>query len=272
MSKHRKMKSRTKKFAAVTATSATAAALTAGAAVQADKPVTWADILLTAGPNYTQLIEDWSNSYDNILLAQYNINSAGASLWNPLASATGGLLPTFSNDYDHNDLATIPGILAALADALGDGTDLSVVPGLPADATTTVLGGLLAGLLPIPGLGTALGGAVARRPRQPRSAVASLRLCLDDLSGIPAHRRSTHARPTYSASQLPRRRTKTDSHGRFSVRAGRPHSAIRSSNCRSLTGSRAGKQILSSLTRGWRSDQCSLEPVPALERRRHSGP
>ncbi len=62
MSKHRKMKSRTKKFAAVTAATATTAALTVGAAPSPDKEVTWRDVLLTAGPDYFQLIEDMSSS------------------------------------------------------------------------------------------------------------------------------------------------------------------------------------------------------------------
>ena len=39
-----------------------------------DKEVTWRDILLTAGPDYFQLIEDMSNSLDNIIIAQGNIN------------------------------------------------------------------------------------------------------------------------------------------------------------------------------------------------------
>ena len=87
MSKHRKMKSRTKKFAAVTATTATAAAaLTIGAAPSPDKEVTLRDVLLTAGPDYFQLIEDMSNSLDNIIIAQGNINEGFESFWDPISS------------------------------------------------------------------------------------------------------------------------------------------------------------------------------------------
>ena len=76
MSKHRKRKSRTKKFAAVTAVTATTAALTVGmAAPSPDKALTWRDVMLTAGPDYLQLIEDMSKSLDNIIIAQGNIKA-----------------------------------------------------------------------------------------------------------------------------------------------------------------------------------------------------
>ena len=96
MSKHRKMKSRTKKFAAVTATTATAAALTIGAVPSPDKEVTLRDVLLTAGPDYFQLIEDMSSSLDNIIIAQGNINEGFESFWDPISSVSGGLLPSFN--------------------------------------------------------------------------------------------------------------------------------------------------------------------------------
>ena len=146
MSKHRKNKSRTKKFATVTAVTATTAALTVGAAPSPDKEVTWRDILLTAGPDYLQLIEDMSDSLDNIIIAQGNINEGFESFWDPISSASGGLLPTFNSQYDYNDLTTLAGILGALAHALDNGTDIEAVPGIPAGTATTVLALLLGGL------------------------------------------------------------------------------------------------------------------------------
>lgn len=146
MGKHRKMKSRSKKFAAVTATTATAAALTIGAAPSPDKEVTWRDVLLTAGPDYFQLIEDMSNSLDNIIIAQGNINEGFESFWDPISSASGGVLPSFDSDYDYEDLTTLAGILGALANALENGTDVEAVPGIPAGTATAVLALLLQGL------------------------------------------------------------------------------------------------------------------------------
>ncbi|GFG53233.1 hypothetical protein MAGR_46740 [Mycolicibacterium agri] len=121
--------------------------------------MTWRDILLTAGPNYTQLITDWSNSLDNILIAQGNIQGGAASFWNPIASASGGLLPTFTAGTTQTDLATISGIITALTDALNNASDLGVVPGLSADAAAIVLGGVLQGLIPIEGVDDVLTGA-----------------------------------------------------------------------------------------------------------------
>ena len=146
MSKHRKMKSRTKKFAAVTATTATAAALTIGAAPSPDKEVTLHDVLLTAGPDYFQLIEDMSSSLDNIIIAQGNINEGFESFWDPISGASGGLLPSFNSQYNYEDLTTLSGILGALANALDNGTDVEAVPGIPAGTATAVLALLLQGL------------------------------------------------------------------------------------------------------------------------------
>lgn len=146
MSKHRKMKSKTKKFAAVTAATATTAALTIGAAPSPDKEVTWRDVLLTAGPDYFQLIEDMSNSYDNILVAQGNLGGSAADFLAPFAAASGGLLPSFSAGTMQTNLDTVSEILAALSQALDEGTDVSVVPGISNEAAATVLQGMLAGL------------------------------------------------------------------------------------------------------------------------------
>lgn len=146
MSKHRKMKSRSKKFAAVTAVTATTAALTIGAAPSPDKEITWRDVLLTAGPDYFQLIEDMSNSLDNIIIAQGNINEGFESFWDPISSASGGLLPSFDSSYSYEDLTTLSGILGALANALNNGTDVEAVPGVPAGTATAVLALLLSGL------------------------------------------------------------------------------------------------------------------------------
>lgn len=161
MSKHRKMSRGSKKFAAVGASTATAAALTVGFVSAPEKATTWGEVLLSAatGPDYTQLITDWSNTLDNVLIAQGNIQGGAAAFWNPIASAAGGLLPTFNAGTTQNDLATIAGIISALTEALNNATDLSVVPGLPADTATTVLAGLLQGLVPVPGIGAALEGA-----------------------------------------------------------------------------------------------------------------
>jgi hypothetical protein len=147
MSKHRRVKSRSKKFAAVTAVTATTAALTVGAAAPSpDKTVTWRDVMLTAGPDYIQLIEDMSKSLDNIIIAQGNIGEGFEAFWDPLSSASGGLLPGFDSEYDYNDLTTLSGILEALSDALKNGTDIEAVPGIPTGTAVNVLALLLAGL------------------------------------------------------------------------------------------------------------------------------
>ncbi|OBB15351.1 hypothetical protein A5662_06670 [Mycobacteriaceae bacterium 1482268.1] len=131
----------------MTAATATAAALTVGMAPPSpDKALTWRDVLLTAGPDYIQLIEDMSKSLDNMIIAQGNVNEAFESFWDPFSSASGGLLPSFDSDYDYNDLTTLEGILGALADALENGTDIEAVPGIPAGTAATVLAGILGGL------------------------------------------------------------------------------------------------------------------------------
>jgi len=101
-----------------------------------------------AGPDYTQLITDNSNSLDNILFINGNVGGAAASFWNPIANAIpGGLLPTFTADTEQLDLTSLTGLAQALAQILPlPVPDLSAVPGLPADATALLTAGLLPGL------------------------------------------------------------------------------------------------------------------------------
>ncbi|WP_164478741.1 hypothetical protein [Mycolicibacterium stellerae] len=141
------MKKRTKKFAAVTAVTATTAALTVGMAPPSpDKALTWRDVMLAADIDYIQLIEDMSKSLDNIIIAQGNIGEGFESFWDPISSASGGLLPSFDSEYDYDDLTTLSGILDALSEALADGTNVEAVPGISDEAAATVLAGILAGL------------------------------------------------------------------------------------------------------------------------------
>ena len=64
--------------------------------------------MLAAGPDYLELIGDMSKSLDNFIIAQGNINEGFESFWDPISSASGGLLPSFNSDYDYNDLTTLP--------------------------------------------------------------------------------------------------------------------------------------------------------------------
>lgn len=159
-SKHRKRSQRSKKIALMGASTATATVLTVGM-VSASTPqgaVNERDVALTAatGPNYTQLITDSSNSLNNVLFTAGNLGGAAAGIWDPLATAIpGGLLPTFTAGTTQNDLTSIAGLLATLSGI--SVPDLSGVPGLPTDATTTITGALLPGLVPALGV---LGGPV----------------------------------------------------------------------------------------------------------------
>ena len=116
--------------------------------------------MLTAGPDYFQLIEDMSNSYDNILVAQGNFGGAAADLWAPFAAASGGLLPSFSAGTTQTSLDTVSDILTALSQALDEGTNVSVVPGISNEAAATVLQGMLAGLGVDPGLVGTVGALI----------------------------------------------------------------------------------------------------------------
>lgn len=141
MARHRRKPARRYiKQAAVSAGAmATAAAMTVGAA---------APPAIAAGPDYTQLITDNSNSLDNILFIKGNVGGAAASFWNPIANAIpGGLLPTFTADVEQLDLTSLTGLAQALSQILPlPVPDLSAVPGLPADATALITAGLLPGL------------------------------------------------------------------------------------------------------------------------------
>lgn len=138
MALHRRKPARKyiKKAAALTGSAATATVMTVGMAAP---PANAAD----TGPDYSQIITDSSNSLNNFLIEAGNLGGEAAAYWDSLATGIpGGLLPTFTAGTTQNNLTSLAGILAALSDA----TELSGVPGLPTDASTTILAGLLSGL------------------------------------------------------------------------------------------------------------------------------
>jgi hypothetical protein len=149
MANRRRKPARTyiKKAAVVGGAAATATAMAVGmAAPSANAAAT--------GPDYTQLITDYSDSLDNLLVTYGNVGGAAANIWDPIASAIpGGLLPTFTAGTSSLSLTDLLDIIPLLTTALSDATNLSGVPGLPANASTTILEGLLDGL----GLGGAAG-------------------------------------------------------------------------------------------------------------------
>ncbi len=152
--KHRRFSRRSKKFATLGVATITAATMTVGMAPAptAETAVSRSVALAAAtGPNYTQLVTDWSNSLNNVLFTAGNLGGAAAGLWDPLAAAVpGGLLPTFTAGTTQNDLTSLAGLLAALSQITVP--DLSGVPGLPPNATTILTAGLLPGLVPALGV------------------------------------------------------------------------------------------------------------------------
>jgi len=145
--KHRKYSQRSKAIAAAGVATATATALTVGlappppATETAKFPVA---LMASAGPNYTQLIKDTSNSLDNLLLDGSLTNALNAFL-NPLGA-------TLTATAEQNNLLTVDGAVNALVDVLNrlnSLPDVSNVPGLPAgagDVLTQNLGPVLAAL------------------------------------------------------------------------------------------------------------------------------
>lgn len=156
--KHRRQRRRVKRVATLGAATATVTALTVGVAPPpAQAAAVQRDFWLSAatGPDYTQLITDSSNSLNNILFAAGNFGNAAANVWNPVANAVpGGLLPTFFAGTTQDDLTSITGLLGVLSDLVTDLTSLNLdgIPGLPADADTAILAGLLPGLAPAAGV------------------------------------------------------------------------------------------------------------------------
>jgi hypothetical protein len=155
-SKHRKQSQRVKRVALIGAASATATCLTVGAApppAPARHAVSSVPVALAAastGPNYTELIESLSNSTNNVLFASSNFQNALTSLTNPIAAASGGLLPTFNSSVDQQNLATLSGLLDLLSRLLAN-PNLDNIPGLPAGSLTTILNALAPGLAPVTG-------------------------------------------------------------------------------------------------------------------------
>ncbi|WP_233272186.1 hypothetical protein [Mycolicibacterium smegmatis] len=168
--KRRSRKARAKKIATLGAATMTATALTAGVApiAEANSAVVSREVALTAGPNYTQLITDSSNSLNNVLFATGNFGGAAAGLWNPLATAfPGGVFPSFYSGTGQEDLSSVDGFADAL-DALGGvfgDLNLDAIPGLSDLASTAVLAGLIPGLAP-----AALVFALANAPLLPVGA------------------------------------------------------------------------------------------------------
>jgi len=152
--KHRKQGQRARKIALVGAASATATCLTVGAAPPPapHHAVSSVPVALAAstGPNYTELIESLSNSTNNILFASSNFQNALTSLTNPIAAASGGLLPTFSSSVTQENLATLQGLLDTLLKLIAQ-PNLDNIPGLPAGSLVTILNALAPGLTPVTG-------------------------------------------------------------------------------------------------------------------------
>jgi hypothetical protein len=138
--KHRKRRQRARKVAVMSAATISASALTVGMAPPPPDPQRSVDmqVALAAAPNYTQIIENSSNSLDNLLYVQANATNALATVLNPLAALSFGLLPTVGADVDHVQVDSLASLLSALgivANALSAVPNLSAIPGLPADAT-----------------------------------------------------------------------------------------------------------------------------------------
>jgi hypothetical protein len=154
-SKHRKQSQRVKRVALIGAASATATCLTVGAAPPppAQHAVSSVPVALAAastGPNYTELIESLSNSTNNVLFASSNFQNALTSLTNPIAAASGGLLPVFNSSASQENIATLQGLLDLLAKLIAN-PNLNNIPGLPAGSLTTILTALAPGLAPVTG-------------------------------------------------------------------------------------------------------------------------
>ena len=164
MAKHGRKPARKymKKAATVSGVVATATAMTVGMAAPPAN-----------ASNYTQLITDSSNSFNNLLFINGNVGGALASIWNPLATLIpGGLLPTFTASTEQLDLTSIEDLLEALTQILPlPVPDLSGIPGLPANATALLTLGLVPGLLvAIPGVGLVTVGTADRTGRHRRRA------------------------------------------------------------------------------------------------------
>jgi hypothetical protein len=181
--KHRKRRQRAKKVAVMSAATISATALTVGMAPPPpdnDKFVQM-PVALTAGPNYTQIIENSSDTLNNLLYAQANFTNAFGSFLNPLAALSGGLLPTVGADVEQNDLTSLTGILGLITGTLNDLTnppDVAGIPGLPSSVPLpggvniplndllqtgllAGLGGTLSGLGPVIDLLDGVGGQLA---------------------------------------------------------------------------------------------------------------
>jgi hypothetical protein len=117
-------------------------------------------VALAADIDYTQLITDSSNSFNNILFASANFQNGLADLFEPLLAATGGSAGATVGQANLLQLLP-PGVLQALIQILGtfnSPAGLSGVPGLPAGAGS-ILNPVLDGtdIVTLPVLGTLTG-------------------------------------------------------------------------------------------------------------------
>jgi hypothetical protein len=185
--KHRKQGQRARKIALVGAASATATCLTVGAAPPPapHHAVTTVPVALaaTTGPNYTELIESLSNSTNNILFASSNFQNALTSLTNPIAAASGGLLPTFSSGVQQQNLATLQGLLGVLSQLLAN-PNLDNIPGLPAQGLPTILSALVPGLTPVLDTVVPVTGALTGVLAGPLATVQTALTLLTNLNAI----------------------------------------------------------------------------------------
>ncbi|MDO3635593.1 hypothetical protein [Mycolicibacterium arseniciresistens] len=182
-SKHRKRSGSAKKFAAAGAATVTSAALTVGMAPpppDTDRSVT-IPVSLAASPNYTQIIENSSDSLNNLLYTQANFTNALGAVLNPLAALTGGVLPSVDADVDQvevNSLASLVETLSLVLNAVGTVPNLGAIPGLPPNAATD-----LAAALNLPGdLGL---GALAPLLLETAGVLAVVDGLLDVVAGNP---------------------------------------------------------------------------------------
>jgi hypothetical protein len=146
-SKHRKQSRRAKKIAVIGAATVTSAALTVGMAPpppDTERSVTM-PVSLAASPNYTQIIENSSDSLNNLLYAQANFTNALGAVLNPLAALSGGVLPSVDADVDQvevNSLASLVQPLSLVLNAVGTVPNLGAIPGLPPNAATDLAAAL----------------------------------------------------------------------------------------------------------------------------------
>lgn len=88
-----------------------------------------------AAPDYSKAISDYSHALDNFLNASKNVSSSAGSVWNPIATPTGGILPVFGSSYNKVDVTKISSLPAVLRNIAG----LNLPTGVPGVVPNVVL-------------------------------------------------------------------------------------------------------------------------------------